>query len=62
MNEILLSYINGNYSYARDEFWGSTKLQMRDVMLEAVGYFEDKTDHTLGDDALNRFIRVIFLP
>lgn len=54
--------MNGNYSYARDEFWGSTKLQMRDIMLEAHQEFQNKTDHTLGADAMERFIRVIFLP
>ena len=56
MNEILETYINGNLSYARDEFWGSTKLQMRDCMLEATDYFDD----SISD--LNQFIRVIFLP
>jgi hypothetical protein len=56
MSEVLLTYINGNYSYARDEFWGSTKLQMRDIMLEARAHFH-------GDyEDFNRFIRVIFLP
>jgi len=54
-SEILLAYLNGNYSWARDEFWGSTKLQMRDVMLEATDYFDNQLD-------MDRFIRVIFLP
>ena len=56
MSDLLLTYINGNYSYARDEFWGSTKQEMRDYMLEA-------REHFHGDyEELNRFIRVIFLP
>lgn len=55
MSEVLLAYINGNLSYARDEFWGSTKLQMRDVMLEANDYFDNQID-------MEQFIRVIFLP
>jgi len=54
--EVLLDYLNGNYNWARDEFWGSTKLQMRDCMLEATDYFDD----SISD--LNQFIRVIFLP
>ena len=62
MSEILLAYINGNYNWARDEFWNSNKLEMRDTMLEALEQFQNQTDHTLGDDAMARFIRVIFLP
>ena len=62
MSDLLLTYINGNLSYARDEFWNSSKLQMRDYMLEANEEFKNKTDQTLGADAMERFIRVIFLP
>jgi hypothetical protein len=47
--------MNGNYSYARDEFWNSSKLQMRDVMLEANDYFDNQLD-------MEQFIHVIFLP
>lgn len=56
MSEILLTYLNGNYSYARDEFWNSSKLQMRNVMLEANKEFKNDTE------AMEHFIRVIFLP
>lgn len=55
-SEVLLAFLNGNLSWARDEFWGSTKLQMRDIMLEANEEFK-------GDfKEMNRFIQVIFLP
>jgi len=54
-SEILLAYLNGNLTWARDEFWNSSKLQMRDVMLEATDYFDNVLD-------LNQFINVIFLP
>ena len=53
-HEILLTYINGNHSYARDEFWNQNKITMRDVMLEATDTFEP--------EELKRFIKVIFLP
>jgi len=54
MSEILLTYINGNYSYARDEFWNQNKITMRDVMLEA--------NNEMSQKNLDQFIRVIFLP
>lgn len=57
MSEILLTYINGNLSYARDEFWNSSKLTQRDVMLEALDLFEDDIH-----EGMTKFIRVIFLP
>lgn len=55
MHPIIESYINGNLSWARDEFWGSNKTTMRDVMLEANDYFDNQLD-------MEQFIRVIFLP
>ena len=56
MSDLLLTYINGNLSYARDEFWNSSKLQMRDYMLEAQEHYRK------APDEIRRFIRVIFLP
>jgi len=53
-HEIILTYIDGNLSYARDEFWNQNKITMRDVMLEATDTFEP--------EELKRFIKVIFLP
>ena len=54
MHEIILTYLNGNYSYARDDFWGQSKMTMRNVMLEAAKTFKR--------EELKQFIRVIFLP
>ena len=53
MSEILLTYINGNLSWARDEFWGQNRTTMRDVMLEA--------NNEMSQKDLDEFIRVIFL-
>ncbi len=54
VDQILADFENGNLSYARDEFWNSTKLQMRETMLKA--------NEDFIQDELDRFIRVIFLP
>lgn len=48
------SYINGNLSWCRDEFWGSNKTDMREIMHEANFRFDQLE--------MNRFISVIFLP
>ena len=53
-HEIILTYLNGNHSYARDEFWNQNKITMRDVMLEA--------NNEMSQKDLDQFIRVIFLP
>lgn len=49
------SYRNGNWSWCRDEFWGSNKTEMRDIMLEAILKLD-------GEEQYERFIRIIFLP
>lgn len=55
-SEVLLAYLNGNLSWARDEFWGSTKEQMQNIMLEANEEFKGDSER------MAHFIRVIFLP
>jgi len=54
MSEILEEYINGNLSWARDEFWGQNRTTMRNIMLEA--------NNEMSQKDLDEFIRVIFLP
>lgn len=60
IDDFFTSYANGNLSWCRDEFWGSSKQEMRDIMLEAYDRLAlaDPTDM----DNMGQFIRVIFLP
>lgn len=47
-------YENGNYTWCRDDFWGSTRVEMREAMHRA--------NSELTQPEMNRFINVIFLP